>query len=332
MYLPPKLRRAATVLLLLVLAGAGCAKSSGAALGRHEYAQLHMGVQARLIVYAASPQKAAAAAKAAYARVAEIEQIASDYRPTSELMQLCRNAGEGPVKVSPELFALLSFSQDLARRSGGAFDVTVGPYVQLWRAARKTRQLPPAEELERARAVVGWQKVKLDREHRAVELALPGMRLDLGGIAKGYAGDEALRVLRAHGIRSALFEAGGDIVVGDAPPDALGWSIEVVGDAATTSRTPWLVNAAISTSGDTEQYVEIDGMRYSHVVDPRTGLGLTQRYVATVIARDGMTSDALSTAATVMGEEGKRLEKSYRGTRVYVRKAPVPSPGTPGEG
>ena len=319
MVLPPKLRCAAMILLLML--GAGCAASGGEpALRRHEYAQLHMGVQARLIVYAPTEQAAATAARAAYARVAEIEDIASDYRPTSELMRLCARAGQGPVKVSEELFTLLAHAQELSRRSDGAFDVTIGPYVSLWRTALKTGQLPNPKALAEARTRVGWEKVKLDAERRTVELTTPGMRLDFGGIAKGYAGDEAIRVLRERGIGSALFEAGGDIVVSDAPPGEKGWTVEVVGSEAENSRMIEVANCGVSTSGDAEQFVEIDGTRYSHVVDPRTGLGLTQRYAATVVARDGITSDSLSTAASVMGKEGRPLIKSYRGATAYVRK------------
>ena len=319
MYLPPNVRCAAMIPVLLL--GAGCAARRGAAVQRYEYAQLHMGVQARLIVYAESEQTAANAAKAAYSRVAELEDITSDYRPTSELIRLCARAGQGPVNVGAELFTLLTHAQDLSRRSGGAFDVTVGPYVQLWRAARKSKQLPAPQALEEARTRVGWELMTLNAGNRTVELTTPGMRLDLGGIAKGYAGDEAIRVLRGHGIRSALFEAGGDIVVSDAPPGKKGWAVEVVGDDSQGRRTVEVVNRGISTSGDTEQFVEIDGVRYSHVVDPRTGLGLTQRYAATVIARDGITSDSLSTAACVLGpQEGAKLVTSYPSARAYIRR------------
>jgi thiamine biosynthesis lipoprotein len=321
---PPNLRCAARILAIafLLTAGAGCAHQRQAApLQRHEYAQLHMGVRTRLVVYAATTGQADAAARAAYARVAELEQVASDYRPTSELMQLCRNAGQGPVKVSPELFTLLSFAQELARRTDGAFDVTVGPYVQLWRGARKSQQLPDPDQLDAARRLVGWRHVHLDPRHRTVALALPGMRLDLGGIAKGYAGDEAIRVMKKHGICSALFEAGGDIVVSGPPPGKKGWDVEIVDAGSASKRVVQLARCGISTSGDTEQFVEIDGKRYSHVVDPRTGIGLTHRYAATVIAPNGITSDALSTAATVLGaEEGTKLVKSYRGAKAYIRR------------
>lgn len=321
MDLPTKPRCAAIVLLLVLLPGAGCAAlRPQAALQRYEYAQLHMGVQARLIVYASSEQAAETGGRAAYARVAEIEDVASDYRPTSELMRLCDRAGQGSVQVSDALFTLLSHAQELSRRSDGAFDVTIGPYVALWRTARKTKQLPTPQALAEARERVGWQRITLDPTHQTVTLATPGMRLDLGGIAKGYAGDQAIHILREHGIHSALFEAGGDIVVSDVPPGTKGWTVEVVASASERKQTIEVANGAVSTSGDTEQFVEIDGTRYSHVVDPRTGLGLTQRYAATVIARDGITSDSLSTTACVLGDDGKQLVKSYRGATGHVRR------------
>jgi len=279
-----------------------------------------MGVQVRLVVYASSKPAAQAACEAAFARVAELEDVFSDYRPTSELMRLCARAGGPPVRVSDELMFVLQRAQELSKRSDGAFDVTVGPYVQLWREARKTKQMPSPEALAAARDKVGWRLVRIHPDRKTVRLAVPGMKLDLGGIAKGYAGDEAMRVLRANGIDSALFEAGGDIVVGEPPPGERGWKIELPENAATEQRSLTLSNAAVSTSGDTEQFVEIDGKRYSHVVDPRTGIGLTDRVAATVMAKDGITSDSLSTAACVMGpEKGRQLVEGY-GAKAYIKK------------
>ncbi len=326
MYLPPKRQCAAMVLLATMFnsAAAGCARerhNDSQPLERHEYVQLHMGVQARLIVYAPTEQAAAIAARAAYARIAAIEDIASDYRPASELMRLCAKAGQGPMEVSEELFTLLAHAHELSRRSNGAFDVTAGPYVALWRVGRKTKQLPAPRALKEAGRLVGWEKMRLDRDRQTVELTIPGMRLDLGGIAKGYAGDQANRILREHGIRSSLFEAGGDIVVSDAPPGKKGWTVEIVASEKAKNQTIEVAHCGVSTSGDTEQFVEIDGTRYSHVVDPRTGMGLTQRFAATVIAPDGITSDSLSTAACAAGpEQGKPLMKWYRGAIAHIRR------------
>jgi thiamine biosynthesis lipoprotein len=308
--------------LLLVWTGFACAalRLNAAPLHRYQYSQMAMGVQVRITVYASSQSVAERACAAAFERIAEIEQVMSDYRADSELMQLCAKAGGEPVRVSEDLFTVLKRAQELSRRTGGAFDVTVGPYVQLWRRARRGGAFPTEQELREARQRVGYEKLVLDEANRTVRLLVPGMRLDLGGIAKGYALDCALKVLQEHGIRHALLEAGGDIVAGLAPPATAGWRIEVA-NAAPERRWVYLALGAISTSGDTEQYVEHEGKRYSHIVDPRTGLGVTTRVAATVIARDGITSDSLATALCVLGKEaGERLIRTVPGARAYVRE------------
>jgi FAD:protein FMN transferase len=262
-----------------------------------------MGVPVRIRLYAADESLAQTAARAAYARIAALDQMMSDYRPDSELRSVEQGGAHWTV-VSAELFAVVSLAVEIARASAGAFDPTIGPLVALWRQARNDRRRPERAALEAARARVGWQHIDLDRARRAVRLRQPDMRLDLGGIAKGYILQEAVRTLRAHSISCALVEGGGDIVVGDAPPGRDGWQIEADGaDAAFRARAGRLTNRALSTSGHTAQFVEIDGVRYSHVIDPRTGLGLTNLIVARVIAEDAATADALSTALTVVGPD-----------------------------
>lgn len=290
-------------------------------LQRFEYAQVHMGVRARLVLYAAEESTAIQAATAAYERVAALEQIMSDYRPDSELMQLCDQPAGKWVAVSAELFEVLSYAQKISRETDGAFDVTVGPEVALWRKARKSGALPRDEELAAARALVGWEKIELDSQRRTVRLKMPGMRLDLGGIAKGYAGDCAIAVLRGHGVRRALFEAGGDIVLGDAPPWRSGWSIDTLQPDGSMSRMQ-LSRCAISTSGDLEQFVVINGRRYSHVVDPRTGVGLTNKILATIIAPRGITTDSLSTVACVLGVERMRALSRKLAVTAILRTSP----------
>ncbi|MDW8105113.1 MAG: FAD:protein FMN transferase [Armatimonadota bacterium] len=308
------------LLLLWTGSAAGALRSGEARLHRYQYSQMAMGVQVTITLYAPDQATAERACAAAFERIAEIEQIASDYRPDSELMRLCAQAGGAPVRVSEELFTLLQRAQALAQRTGGAFDITVGPYVQLWRRARRTGQFPTGEELREARGRVGYDKIVLDERERTVRLLVPGMRLDLGGIAKGYALDCALRVLQQHGVHHALLEAGGDIVAGLAPPGTAGWRIRVE-NAAPERQWVYLARGAISSSGDTEQYVEHEGKRYSHIVDPRTGWGLTTRVAATVIARDGITSDSLATALCVLGkQEGMRLIRAMPGVRAYIRE------------
>ncbi|MGQ9455517.1 MAG: FAD:protein FMN transferase [Armatimonadota bacterium] len=302
--------------------GVALAEASTSPLQRFEYSEVAMGVRARLVVYAPSQKLAEAACKRAFGRIAQLEDVMSDYRPTSELMRLCAKAGGAPVRVSRDLLRVLLKAREVSRLSQGAFDVTVGPLVRLWRDAISTGKLPPASKLDRALKLVGWQKVEIDSRSLTVRLPEHGMLLDLGGIAKGYACDEALKILRQCGVSRALVEMGGDIAVGSPPPGRDGWEIEVPA-ALPDERRQKLANCGISTSGDTEQFVEIDGKRYSHIVDPRTGLGLTHSTEVTVIARDCTTSDSLATAASVLGPERAKalIRKYYPGARIFVRVA-----------
>jgi thiamine biosynthesis lipoprotein len=279
-----------------------------------------MGVDARLVVYAPDRPAAEDACAAAFARIAALDSMMSDYRHDSELNRLSARAGGPPTRVSPELFLVLRRAQDVARNSRGAFDVTVGPMVALWRQARKTGVLPAPAAIERARRRVGWRKLRLDERARTVRLATPGMKLDLGGIAKGYADDEAQRVLRQHGITRALVEMGGDIVVSGPPPGKAGWTIRVPSAGSDPGPVDMrFAHRAISTSGDTEQFVIIGGRHYSHVINPRTGQALTNRVQVTVTAPDGLTSDPLSTALCVLAGKDRKLLRAYPGTTAYVR-------------
>lgn len=289
-------------------------------LERFTYIQVHMGMETRLVVYAPSSEVAERACTAAFARIGELDTIMSDYRRDSELNQLCDRAGGDPVKVSKDLFRVLARSQEIARATNGAFDVTVGPLVQLWRAARRTAQLPSPAEVEAARAKVGYTKMTLDPIGIRVRLRTPGMRLDLGGIAKGYACDAAQAVLREQGITKALVEMGGDIVLSGAPPGTKGWTIRIATAKGPIDRT--LANCAISTSGDTEQFAIIGGKRYSHVVDPRTGWAVTNRVQASVIAPDGFASDPTSKLFALMDmRTASRAARQFGVREAFVRVA-----------
>jgi thiamine biosynthesis lipoprotein len=286
----------------------GCAASFAADPGLKRFTRVepHMGTRFKIIVYAADESTGDGAIRAAFARIAELDGIMTDYRPTSELMRLCHKAGGEPVPVSADLFEVLSRAQEVARRSDGAFDVTVGPLVRLWRRARRTGRLPDPDQLLQARTLVGYDKVRLDQKRRAVQLLKPGMLLDLGGIGKGFAADKALEVLRKHGIDRALVAAGGDIAVSGPPPNTDGWTVGIApleDPESKPKRSLVLQHAAVSTSGDAEQHVEIDGKRYSHIVDPRTGIGLVGRMSVTVVAPNGTTADSLTKVVAVLGPE-----------------------------
>lgn len=272
---------------------------------RYEYEEPLMGTVFRFQLYAESKEKADRAAAAGFARVKELNNLLSDYQSDSELMRLCQKGGTGPVKVSKELCDILAESEVWSKRSEGAFDASIGPLVQLWRRARRTRELPKASAIEEARALVDYRNIEIDRANQMASLKKPRMKLDLGGIAKGYAADEVQKVLKQHGITSACVAAGGDVCVSNRPPGSEGWVIALAPLEKTGAVTTRVVleNQAVSTAGDMEQYVEINGVRYSHIVDPKTGMGLIGRMSCTVIAPRGTDSDGADTSICLMGRE-----------------------------
>jgi thiamine biosynthesis lipoprotein len=307
---------------LLVLAAARLAGGAGRdELSRFEFSERHMGARFRIVLYAADESAAKKAAQLAFARAAELDGIMSDYKPTSELMRLCKKSGDGPVKVSADLFRILKRAEEIWRRSDGAFDVTIGPVVRLWRRARRTGELPDPEELRRALAKVGFRNLRLNLKDRTVQLLLMGMLLDLGGIAKGYAAEEMLALLRRLGITRALVAAGGDIVVGEPPPGAKGWKIGIApleDPNAKPTRYLLLKDAGVSTSGSSEQYVTIGGKRYSHIVDPKTGLGVTTHSSVTVV-KPGGTADGLASPICILGpERGLKMIEGIDGAAALI--------------
>lgn len=287
-----------------------------------------MAVPFRITLYAPDEAAARVAADAAFERVEVLNSILSDYDSDSELSRLSQTAGQGrAVPVSTDLWRVLEASQKLATRSEGAFDISVGSIVNLWRRARRKRELPDAALLARLRNRVGYKNIRLDPASHSVELLVPEMRLDLGAIAKGYAADEALAILRARGCPRALAAASGDMAAGDPPPDQEGWRIEVASLDVPGAPEPQILlvkNCGISTSGDLFQRVEIDGVRYSHIVDPRTGLPLTDHALVTVFARDGITADGLATAVSVLGPDaGIRLVNETSNAAAHIMRKPA---------
>lgn len=273
-----------------------------------------MGVAWTITAYAETKDRAEAAMAAAFQEIARLERILSDYDPESELSRLSARSPVTAV-VGDDLWKVLERAVWFRDASGGAFDPTVGPFTTLWRQARRSGRLPDSGKLAAARAAVGPASLRLDPGDRSVELRQSGMRLDLGGIGMGHAVDAAMEVLARHGIRSAMIDASGDIAVSSPPPGKRGWRIAIgpvrggrpreadgqdgMGDGEVVE----LVDASITTSGDAFQAVEIDGVRYSHIVDPRTGVGVSGPSAVTVIAADCTTADAAATAASVMGPE-----------------------------
>ncbi len=296
---------------------------------KHVFERELMATRFTIVAYTQDRELVEKAAEAAFALAEKVNFVASDYLPDSELGQLTTKPVNVPVSLSPLLHDLLDHSRKLAEATQGAFDPTLGPLTKLWRETRKNKCLPDPQTLQTARAATGWKHFSLNREDRSITLLQKNMAFDLGGIAKGYAADLMLESLIAAGIPQSMVTAGGDIRLGDPPLGRDGWNVAVqTFDLKKRDEILVLANAAVSTSGDLHQSVEIDGLKYSHVLDPGTGVGLTKRIAATVIADSGKLSDPIATAACVLGEENSGLLKKISGVReVKIRTFKEPLSG-----
>jgi thiamine biosynthesis lipoprotein len=225
------------------------------------------------------------------------------------------------VTASADVIAVLARAQQISDLSEGAFDVTVGPLTKLWRRARRLGEMPSPQRMQEALAAVGYQSLLVDAKTHTVQLRKPHMRLDVGGIAKGYAVDQALVELEKLGICRALVNASGDMAASGPPPGQRGWAVGIapLSPDAPPSVFGALAHQAIATSGDAFQYVEIDHVRYSHIVNPRTGLGLTQHSSVSVLARNCTDADALASATSVLGlDAGLRWIEQLPDTEALV--------------
>lgn len=289
---------------------------------KNVFTQKEMGSPFTLIIYGDS-LPAAKAAAAAFAEVNRLNGIFSDYLDSSESNKLCRVSRPGIYeKVSPELFQMIARSVHLSRISNGAFDITVGPLVKVWRAARRENKFPDSAKLHLARQSVGYQYIHLDTAHQSVMFEKKGVQLDFGGIAKGYAAQAALDIIRKAGFSSAMVDAGGDMILGDPPPTRSKWVIGISVPEAyegLMQHKAFLANKAVATSGDIYQYIEKGKQRYSHIIDPKTGYGVTFQRNVTVIADDGAMADGLASACSVLSiPEGLKLIENIEGAAILI--------------
>ncbi len=266
-----------------------------------------MGTLARIVVFAPDEESGRKAIEAAFERGEEIEAICTDYDPASELMKLSAAPPNQPVPVSSTLAAVLAYAHATAELTEGAFDPTFGPLTRLWRESRKEKALPDAEVLAKARRASSWKNFEVDLEKRFVVLKHEGMQLDLGGIAKGFAADEMLGVLNDHGIHHAFIAIAGDVRLGAPPPGKSAWRVGIKTLGPKLTQFIEVSNCAVSTSGDLYQFVQIDGVRYSHIIDPATGLGLTRRTAATVVAPTAVQTDPLATFCCIDPERALKF-------------------------
>ncbi len=301
----------------------------------------HMGTKFTIRAWVASDQTEVGdeAAARAFARVAELNQICSDYVADSEINRLRDSPFGSPVAISETLASILITAQNLSAETDGAFDVTLGPLIRQWRLSRKNTRMPRPEHLTDALARSGYRNLLIDPKVPSATLRVDGMQLDLGGIAKGCAADAALETMKASGFSRSLVAASGDIAIGDPPPGKDHWRVGIRGLESETTPDPQnklpgdltgliaLSNAAISTSGDLEQSIVIEGTRYSHIVDPKTGLGLSHRRSVSVIAPTTTESDSLATACSVLDKTAALALIKKRGPAYHIRIRELDSNG-----
>lgn len=283
---------------------------------RQEFFHPQMGTLFQIILYAKDTSQGRAIARQLFARIDSLNATFSDYLENSEITRLSSSAGTGQkIKVSRDMWRLLRIAQQISLASDGAFDLSIGPLTKLWRRAFRQSQFPDLKEVEAARQKVNFRAIQFYPLSRKVELQMPGMRLDAGGIAKGFAVDECFKLLHQVGIRSALVAAGGDIRVGAAPPDKLHWVIASKGmnpKGEVQDQELYYQHCAVSTSGDTYRFLDWEGRRYSHIIDPRTGLGMQHRQFTRVSGPSSAWVDGLDTAANVMAPaDREKLMKKF---------------------
>ncbi|TVR86776.1 MAG: FAD:protein FMN transferase [Spirochaetaceae bacterium] len=243
-----------------------------------------------------------------FERVEEIQWRMTINEPDSEVSLVNAAAGNHPVRVSPDTFEVIEMSLAYARHTNGAFDPTIAPLVKLWDIGSESERVPTESEIEEALSFINYTLVELNPDNFEVYLPVPGMALDLGGIAKGYAVDEAARILKDAGIQHALVDFGGDVYTIGSRPDGNRWRIGIQ-DPVNTARGRFVgiveqTGRSIVSSGDYERYFVEDGVRYHHILDPDTGHPARSGLVSvTVQAPTAITSDAVSTGAFVMGLE-----------------------------
>jgi len=293
--------------------------------------RLVMGTFARAVAVAADSKIADKAIEAALAEIENVDKLMSDYKSDSEISRVNRDAFTHPVPVSEPTYEVLKRSIEFSKLTGGAFDITVGPLVDLWRSAKKKNAVPSEEEIAAAKAKVGFEKLILDDQQRTVRFAVEGMRLDLGGIAKGYAVDKAIEAMQKAGAVGGMVDIGGDLrCFGKPPKGKTKWSVGLQNpdisknaDESDLLLILKLDSAAVATSGDYQQFALIEGKRYSHIINRRTGAGAVGLSSVTIIADNATDADALATAVSVMGaEKGLALIKKMPGVEAILITSP----------
>jgi thiamine biosynthesis lipoprotein len=278
------------------------------------YSTKTMGTYAGVILVTADSAASAPHAQAAHATFARVDSLMSNWMTTSEVARLNREAAAGATGVHPEVAVVLDESMRIWRESDGAFDITVEPLVRAWGFLGGKPHVPSEEEARAAFALVGADQLEFDASAGTVAYRKEGVKIDLGGIAKGYAVDMAAEVLKEHGIRDALVDISGNMYALGSPPDADAWRLGIRDPRGRMSYFARLLitEEAVATSGKYEQFVAADGKEYGHILDPRTGRPAEGLISVTVVAPRAMAADAWGTALFVLGPDDAKAKARER--------------------
>ena len=292
-----------------------------AKLIRYEDHRISMACTYAITAYGTEEKQLRQAVDEAFDEIDRIDRLMSHYKKESPLSQLNREAFQHPVKIDSELFNFIAECVRYSEDSDGAFDITVGPLMKAWGFFRGEGRMPNQKELRDVRQKIGYQHIILNAKEKTIRFDREGIDLDLGGIAKGYAVDQAIKILKTHDIERALISAGGSTIYGlGSPPEKDGWEIEIQDplDARKIALTVNLKNQALSISGSSEKFFEVNGKRYSHIMDPRTGKPVMNILSVAVITDTGTKGDALDNIFYVQGAgKAKTMLKKYPGAQVF---------------
>ena len=288
--------------------------TSNAQKTRFSFSEQKMGSPLHIIFYAQDSVNANKQARACFELIDSLNHIFSNYDSSSELTSINNNAGIAKNIASPLMWELIMQSKEAYIKSKGAYNIAMGPLTQLWRTVRRLKQFPSQVQIKNKLLLCDFNKIQLNNQDHSIYLPAKGMQLDFGGIGKGYIAQKVVDYLKKEGVTASLVDAGGDIVFGDAPPNKKGWIVGVNQPEKTDDLLPeklQLHNMSVATSGDVYQFIEHDGKKYSHIINPLTGYGVTSLRNVTVIANNGADADWLATACSILPiNEAKKLALS----------------------
>lgn len=306
-------------LVFVAWASLMCAWSAGAVTITER--QGKMGSRFEITVVHDDPEGAREALRAAWSEIDRIESMISSWRADSETSEINRRAGTAPVVVSQELFNLIRRSLRVSKLTDGAFDITFDTVGRHWNFKKKDAPLPDKQTIARSLEHTGYEHVVLDPDARTVFLDSPGTRIGFGAIGKGYAANRTVFTLKDHGVTGGIVNAGGDLVIFGHQEDGSPWRIGIANplDRETVFSYLDVTEQAVVTSGDYENFIEIDGTRYSHILDPRTGYPVVEVRSVTIVCPDGELADALATGVSVLGvEKGLGLVNRLNGIEAMI--------------